>query len=773
MLSQKFIKVSDEMCDFDHHVPAPYLRKTFDLDFVPETAEITVCGLGFYEIYVNGKEITKGPLAPYISNPDHICYYDKYDLAPYLRVGKNAIGFLLGNGFRNGFGGFIWDFQLSKSRGPVVLALHFLAAAKDKKVEFEADESFRTHPSPVTFDDERMGCRYDARLEIPHWCEPDFDDGAWAHALSAEPPRGEAKLCDADPIAVRRELHPVKITHYDELPFAYEGGNLENANPLPASLRKNVYVYDFGENTAGVSVLRIRGAKRGQVITVRHGEATSNGKFNESTTLFIRPDSTDLYLEYAQTDVYTCRGGEEEEVFVPKFSYDGFRYCFVEGLTPEQATPDALTYRVMSSALRERAGFSSSSETLNKLFEMARRSDLANFFYFPTDCPHREKNGWTGDASSSCEQFLINLDAGRSLRVWMDNIRKAQREDGNLPGLIPTGGWGFHWGNGPMWDSICVSIPYYLYRFYGDPEVIRENVEIILRYLSFATTKKDGNGLLSYGLGDWLDPFEYSRNPPRRSCPDRVCNTAIVYRMADRAAFLFEIIGRTREAEFARGVAADLREAFRAHLIDRATMTVDGDCQSSQAIAIEVGMFDEDELPAARKTLLSIVERDNYANTCGLIGLRYIYNALIHAGRADVAVRILTSEARSCPGHWVKLGLTALPETFFYPDGRERASLNHHFFGHFTSVMVQDFAGIRPNPHWNDPDFFEVSPVFPENLDFADAWYDAEKGRLSVSWKRDKDGILLTVNAPAGMRGEVVLGSRREPLRAGTSEYRV
>ena len=178
-LSKKFIAANYDVADFTNVVPAPYLRKTFNLDFTPESAEITICGLGFYELYINGVNITKGALAPYISNPDDICYYDNYDVKSYLKTGKNAIGIVLGNGFRNSFGGFVWDFEKADCRGAVCLALSFEAKSGDKSVTFEADESFKTHPSPLKRNDVRMGTLYDARDEIAGWNLPDFDDGSW------------------------------------------------------------------------------------------------------------------------------------------------------------------------------------------------------------------------------------------------------------------------------------------------------------------------------------------------------------------------------------------------------------------------------------------------------------------------------------------------------------------------------------------------------------------------------------------------------------------
>ena len=148
-LSARFIKATEEMCDFDRPVPAPYIRKTFTLETEPKQAEITICGLGFYELYINGRNITKGPLAPYISNPDDVCYYDHYDLAGLLKKGKNAIGVILGNGFRNAFGGFVWDFDKASCRGAPIVALCLEARDGQNALELEADETFRTHPHSV------------------------------------------------------------------------------------------------------------------------------------------------------------------------------------------------------------------------------------------------------------------------------------------------------------------------------------------------------------------------------------------------------------------------------------------------------------------------------------------------------------------------------------------------------------------------------------------------------------------------------------------------
>lgn len=212
MFSEKFICAGYDYTIYTSHVPAPYFRKAFEIDGEVKKSVITLTGLGFYELYVNGQRLTKGILAPYISNPDDLVYYDEYDITECLVPGKNVLGIMLGNGMQNAPGGQIWDFDIAAFRGAPRTAFCVSTEYIDGRIDtFEADGSVKTAPSPVIFDDLRCGCYYDARLEIPGWSEPDFDDSAWKNALPAETPRGEKRLCEAEPIAPVREIKPVLI----------------------------------------------------------------------------------------------------------------------------------------------------------------------------------------------------------------------------------------------------------------------------------------------------------------------------------------------------------------------------------------------------------------------------------------------------------------------------------------------------------------------------------------------------------------------------------
>lgn len=751
--SKKFIKASDKLCSFEEFVPAPYFRKEFNLKFKPKNAEITICGLGFYELYINGINVTKGPLAPYISNPDDICYYDNYDITELLREGDNVIGVVLGNGFRNCYGGFMWDFEKSTSRGPVTFALMFEAKNNEKIFELEADETFKTYPSPILYDDLRMGYCYDARLEILGWNTVGFNDNDWQYAKTERTPRGYAKLCEVEPIAVTKEIEAVEIKHYDRLAYAYDKCS-QDLIPVEETYRDNVYVYDFGVNTAGVTRIKING-KPGQKITVRHAEHTTHGEFSINTTIFQRdPETHQKYLNYGQTDVFICKGGEE--TFIPKFKYDGFRYAYVEGLEDWQATKDAVVYLEMHSAVNARGDFECSDDTINALQKCSHVSDLSNFYYFPTDCPHREKNGWTADAWLSSEHMLLNYTFEKSLREWLCNIRSAQRIDGALPGIIPTGGWGFKWGNGPAWDAVCVEIPYALYKYTGDKDVIKENAPMIMRYLYYVSSMRDEKGLTGFGLGDWCAPFAKGENAI--ASPLVVVASIATYNIAKKSAFLFGQVGLCKESIYAKTFAEEMRKSIRENLIDFSSMAVKGDCQTSQALGIAHGIFDEKELELANNRLVDIIHRDGDINTCGVIGIRYIYHVLSNMGEAELAYKIVTSKSRTCYGHWIEQGATALCEGFNEFDSPFVNSRNHHFFGDISSWFIQTIAGLKPNPGAEDVSCYEISPSFITDLSFAKAHYISAFGTTSVKWERTENGnIKLYVDIPKGIHGKVIL----------------
>lgn len=741
MLSGKFICATFDYSTYTKFVPSPLFRKTFVVYEKPKKGVLTIGCTGFYDVYINGHKITKGIIAPYISNPDHIVYYDRYDITEFLCEGRNVLGLQLGNGMQNAVGGQTWSFDKADFRGAPRVAFSVELENNDGTVDvIEANRSVKTAPSSVIFDDLRCGCFCDARNEIQDWAQIKFDDNNWADAYIAETPRGEKRICTAEPVTPIRHIRPISVRKCVVKDYKPRGDVVKDYSDFPSKEREG-WLYDFGINTAGIERLKIKG-ERGQKIDLQFGEYLDENGNPDISNINFFPDG------FSQRDIYIL-SGNGEEIFEPKFTYHGFRYCVVFGITDEQATPDLLTYIVCSSALTERGNFHCSDDIVNRLQAMTRNSTLSNFYYFPTDCPHREKNGWTGDASASCRQTHLNLSPEKSYREWLANIRKAQKENGEIPGIVPTAGWGYEWGNGPYWDAALINLPYYTYIYRGDKEILEENADALFRYANYISRNRTPRGTVGLGLGDWL-PITVIKSPLEFT------DSVITMDNMKKTAYIFGVLGMELQKEFCLKLYGEIKAAVRKYLIDFKTMTAIGRCQTSQSAAIIYDVFEESEKPQAFKVLLDIVkESDDFADV-GFVGFLSIYRTLCEYGEADLAYKMIARPEFPSFGNCVKRGYTALPEDF-QPENKLPNSLNHHFYGDISAVFIEYFAGIRVNPYCDDCKEVNIQPCFVKKLTEAVAFYETVCGRVSVKWERTYGGIRLTVEKPDGIYGKIIL----------------
>ena len=742
---QTYIRATTAHNTFENHVPAYCFRREVTVETeTAATLKVAVCGI--YELYLNGRRLTRGLLSPYLSNPEDLVYYDEYEIT--LQAGANAVGLILGNGFVNNPGGYIWDFDKASFRSSPKMSLEVVGG--DGAVLLTGDTAFKVAPSPFLWDDYRFGECYDARreAEIEGWTLPDFDDGDWAFALPAETPKGELRVADISPITVEREIAPVAV-------FPCGDG----------------FIYDFGENNAGVCRLTVKG-RAGQKIELRFAEALKDGDIRLDNVWFVR-DYWERDKEIVHLDTYICKG-EGVETYTPAFTYHGFRYIRVDGITAEQATPDLLTYLVMHTEMEDRGGFVCSDPVANKIQEITRRSILSNFHHFPTDCPHREKNGWTADAALSCEAALINFNPERNYREWMRNIRKAQSNVGSLPGIVPTGGWGFAWGNGPAWDCVLVYLPYFTYLWRGDATMAAESAEAFMAYLKYLRTRVDEQGLLHIGLGDWCHT-----EVKKPQAPLAVTDTIVSMDIANKMAVLLDAVGKTAEAEYARSQAGLYREAIRAHLVDFDTMLVAGECQTSQAMALYYGVFNEDEKQAAFEKLLALIAECGDRMDLGVLGGRVIFHVLAEYGYADLAWKMAVEQGHPSYGDLARRGATTLWESF-YPAGAHWGppSLNHHFWGDISAWFIKAVAGISVAPAGGEL-VCAIKPAFVTALEDTSAYHVTSVGQIASAWRREGDEIVLTVEIPEGMGGKISLrdgyafsnGETEKPAVSGS--YRV
>ncbi len=754
-LSEKFVSAKQGLNTITRHVPAPYIRKTFDAK--KGIARLTVTATGFYRAFVNGKEITRSILAPYMTNPNHYMFYDTYEIE--LVDGKNAVGFILGNGLANSLDYNVWAFEKASFRSVPKVAF----AVETGETVVEADGA-KTYPSPVTFDDLHAGEYYDKRLEIADFSCPSYCDDDWQETVEASAPQGEKVLSTVPPIVTEKELKAVSVKPCD-------GG----------------YVYDFGYTSAGNMRLKLHNATEGQKVRYVHTEVTKNGKPIIDTLVCGR-------MKTNQTFEYTAKG-LEEEVYEPFFTFVGCRYVFVTGITEEQATKDLFTFKIMHAAVSETGFFRCSDIVANKIEGIVKNSDKSNLFYYPTDCPHREKNGWTGDASLSCEHYLANFDVRKNFETWLMLVRKAQRADGALPGIVPTDTWGFVWGNGPCWDKVLIELPYQIYRLYGDKRVINDNADCIYKYLKYTQKKLNPEGLADFGLaGDWVQPYCLAPFP---YAPRKVTNTLSLIDTCQKARKMFLAIGDTEKADFCKKYGEKLKERFRRVLVNPHTLRVRGNCQTSQAGAIFCGIFTEAEKAKAGAVLVGIIKRDGYTLNTGFYGTRVLLHALDMIGQNELAYKLITQTNYPSYGYMISVGSTSLWETFekvevasngdiyrrnVYPHPSQApnfvraihfawmrfcnklnpkreigrvSSLNHHAFGDVSNYFKRVVCGLRVNDSCTDVQRVDVKPFFVSTLSFAEASRKVDGGVIFVRWTRKKGKVELVCDVPQGLHGSV------------------
>ena len=400
------------------------------------------------------------------------------------------------------------------------------------------------------------------------------------------------------------------------------------------------------------------------------------------------------------------------------------------------------------------------NDVANKIYDMAKRSDISNFFYFPTDCPHREKNGWTGDASISAEHMIMTMGVENSWKEWLYNIRAAQLECGMLPGIVPTDKWGYKWGNGPAWDSVIFNLPFFAYKYRGRTDLITENAEAMLRYLEYVSRKRDENGLVAIGLGDWVP---VGRGGDDYDCPLAFTDSVMVYDMCKKSAEMFEVVGLSIHKVFAETLGREMLVAIRKAFVNSETGEIIHParyktprvdlCQTSQAMAIFFGIVTEEEKEKAIDVLVRIIARDGGSVNCGFLGLRTIFHVLSENGYADLAYEMITKETYPSYGHWVAMGETTLLEQFLPYTDYYRSSKNHHFLGDVLNWFMRAVGGI----HVQSANSVKIAPKFIKKLDFCETYHVLPNGKISVRWERKDGEILLKIESEGDISYHVCL----------------
>jgi len=699
--------------------PAPLLRRVFTVAKPVRAARAYVSGLGYAELYLNGKKVSDHVLDPGFTRFDRRVLYVVHDVTAALQPGKNAVGAILGNGYFNQHADDVWELSKAPWRATPRLLLQLQVTYQDGTTDtVVSDDSWHVAESAIVFDGIHNGEIYDARREKSGWATADYvEDATWSPALVVTAPGGVLSAQMLPPQRVMGSVMPKGISE-----------------PAPG-----VFLVDFGENIAGWVRLSLA-APAGTMATIRYGEKlTAAGRLDQSNIDFLVKGAP------FQTDRYVFKG-DGTEVWEPRFVYHGFQYAEITGL-PARPTPDALSAQVVHTAFEQIGHFSSSSDILNKLYDATLRSYRANFQSIPTDCPQREKMGWMADGHLGAEQAMFSFANAAAYTKWVRDIRDEMRPTGELPGIVPTGGWGYEWGNGPGWDSALFLVPWYLYQYEGDEQILTTSYDWFKRYLGYLATRPYFDKNPSGWLGDWVSPDD-------AMTPEAVTHAGFHVADARIAAATARLLGKTDEAAAFEQTAAGVKTAFQAHYFDRATGQVANGTQTALATALAQGLVDDADRPRVLDHLLaSIAAHQNHIDT-GVLGAKLLPSVLTDAGRADLVHAMATQPDAPGWAYWIQRGSTTLWETWADADDTSR---DHIFFGDIVTWFFRGLAGINPDPA--APGFAGIifRPQVVGDLSSVQADTRSLRGLVASSWKRTPGVLTLEVTVPPGSKGTVLV----------------
>ena len=688
------------------------LRKEFVLEKKIRRATAYVCGLGQYELRLNGGKVGDSVLDPGWTNYRKTCLYAAYDVTGQLKNGPNAFGVTLGNGMYNVPGGRYVKFKGSFGPPMAIVQLD-VEYADGTSAMVVTDESWSWSPSPITFSCTYGGEDFDVRKETPGWDEPGFHGDTFKPAVVMDGPGGRLSAQAAPPIKVMNEYRPAKVTE-----------------PKPG-----IMVYDFGQNCASMPKLVVKGPAGSSV-------RLTPGELLEKTGLVSqRSSGGPAYY------IYTLKGGGAES-WSPRFFYYGSRYLQVE--TSGHAAGDApkiiaLTSQFVHSSATQVGSFSCSNPLVNRVHDLITAAIRSNLQSVLTDCPHREKLGWLECSHLLAGCVMYNFDAATFYAKITNDMAEAQLDNGLVPDIAPeytvfAGGF----RDSPEWGSAYVIAPMRVYQMYGDRSLLARHFQGMSRYAAYLTsTARDG--IVAHGLGDWYDIGPGGPGESKLTSKG-LTSTAIYYQ--DLAALERAAALSSNEADARRFAesAATVKEAFNKKFFHPDKNSYDRDSQTANAMPLVLGLVPEDRRQAVLDNLVAGIRAAGNRVTAGDVGFNYLVRALSDGGRGDVLYDMLVRDDGPGYAYQLNKGATSLTEAW---DTNPGSSQNHCMLGHIEEWFYRGLGGIRPDDEGPGFGKFVIRPEVVGDLTWVKCAYDSIHGRITTQWWR-KDGsrLLLRVTVP-------------------------
>ncbi len=669
---------------------ALYFRQSFELKSQVQSAVLRIAGLGYFELSINGEKTGDAVLDPAPTDVSKRVPYRTFDASKQLQAGENVIAVTVGHGWY-GRPKLILQLDMELENGEVRTV---------STNSFPELRNWKVSDGPVRSDSIYEGEVYDARCELGCWALPGFDDSQWRQAMAIEPPGGELVEQSCEPIRVVRTITPTR------------SGNL----------------FDAGENIAGWARLRVQG-EAGKKIILRFSEnLDDSGHLHPGTNR-----NADVH------DVYICKGSNIEE-WEPRFTYHGFRYVEAEGL----CETDQLEIRVVRTDAPTCGTFQCSSELLNRIVEVIRRTEAGNLHGIPTDCPQRdERMGWLNDMTARAEATMYHFDMSKFYPKWMDDIADTQcPETGAIADTAP-----FRWGSRPA-DPVATCyllIPWLLYLFYNDTKTMARHYDGMKAWVDYLTSRAD-NHIIGYSYyGDWAPPVgeasaeSIGAGAISAHTPGTLISTANYAWSCRLLSKISAVLGRSDTAKYAELEQAVI-ESYNRVFWNEAAGGYGSNNQACNAISLALQLVPKERVDRTLDSLLADIEAHDFHLTTGNQCSKFLLEALSDHGHIDTAFEIVNQTTYPSWGYMLAHGATTLWERWEFAKSGGMHSHNHPMLGSIGSWFYSRLAGIRPNEEAPGFGQIRITPQLPSGLDYLDATYYSCRGPIHVHVHRKIDG---------------------------------
>lgn len=701
----------------------PLLRKEFIVTKTVKNATVFISGLGHFDLRLNGKKVDDHFLDAGWTQYDKHALYVTFDITNRLKQGKNAVGVMLGNGFY-----YIPHERYRKLTGaygyPKMICCIAVEYTDGSVENIISDSSWKTHSGPITFTSIYGGEDYNANQEQSGWDSPLFNDKSWKIIIKVDGP----------PVLSSQTTAPLKVLD------SFSVKNITEPKP-------GIWVYDLGQNLSGIPKISVKGKKGSRVRMWPAELLKDDGLITQEAV------GSPVYFDYTLK-------GEGVERWQPQFTYYGFRYIQVEGCVPQgESNPDNLPVvtGIQSLHIRNSAGhigeFSCSNNLFNRtynLIDWAIKSNIVSVF---TDCPHREKLGWLEESHLVGPSIRYNYDIASLCQKVVKDMINAQTDDGLVPDIAPEyvqfeGGF----RDSPEWGSNSIILPWYMYEWYDDKQVLEEAYPMMQHYISYLQ-RKSSDYILSYGLGDW---FDIGTREPGESqlTPKGVTATAIYYYDLKIMGKVANLLGKQKDAQKYDDLAGKVKEAFNATFFHKETKQYATGSQTANAMAVYMDLVEPLYKDAVVDNIVKDIHSRKNALTAGDIGYRYLLRVLDDNGRSDV---IFDMNSRSdLPGYGYQLahGATALTESW---QAYRFVSNNHFMLGHLMEWFYSGLGGIKQEKNSAGFQQIIIRPEPVGDVTWSKASYLSPYGTIYTEWKKRYGTFELSTEIPANTTAIIYL----------------